>query len=703
VRAGIEPLESRLLLSSTQLIRNGGFEGTVSSSDWVLSGSLQADSRFTQHHTGTGYAYLANPDGTSGNNLSGSIYQQVTIPSTASSLTLDFWTSISTSETTTTNAYDLMSVQVLNASGTTVLQNVGSFSNLSASSGYVLRSFSLSRSLIGQTVRLQFSASTDNGLPTTFRMDDVSLNAVSPAIGKRVVGYLPEYEYSTVFSKLDFGLLTHANYFSISANTDGTLNTGNVNASHLNSAVGAFHAAGDTISITVGFSFKTLANNATARAAFANNIVNYALAHNLDGIDIDWEPPAGNSYAPYGLLISDLYAKAHPQHMLITAAVNPWTNEIPVNAVNTYMDWLNVMCYDFAPANHSTYSDSVSGMVDWTNYGVVRSKLVMGVPFYGRSGTTWDNTVSKTYNSILNDYRSLHGAYPPPGIDSYAASSGATYYFNGVTTIEKKAAYVRDNGYGGMMTWELGQDHFDSSGNYDSYSLLPVMSSMMRPPGWLAPATGSTFDLVNSSLILGAGRVTFIGDASATHPGLNLIIPSGASASFNVNQRLGGLSISGTGMLDLKTSDLILEYSGSSPMGSWNGTAYTGILGLVQRGRNGGTWDGSGIRSSSASGNTYAIGAAEAWQVFGISGAQTANFDGRQVDATTVLVKFTYAGDANLDGRINIDDYGRIDANVGSSGATFGWYAGDFNLDGKINIDDYGLIDSIIGAQGSPL
>jgi hypothetical protein len=33
----------------------------------------------------------------------------------------------------------------------------------------------------------------------------------------------------------------------------------------------------------------------------------------------------------------------------------------------------------------------------------------------------------------------------------------------------------------------------------------------------------------------------------------------------------------------------------------------------------------------------------------------------------------------------------------------FGWYAGDFNLDGKINIDDYGLIDSIIGAQGPVL
>jgi hypothetical protein len=66
-------------------------------------------------------------------------------------------------------------------------------------------------------------------------------------------------------------------------------------------------------------------------------------------------------------------------------------------------------------------------------------------------------------------------------------------------------------------------------------------------------------------------------------------------------------------------------------------------------------------------------------------------------------VKYTYGGDANLDGKVNIDDYGRIDAHVGQSGSVFGWYNGDFNYDGKINIDDYGIIDSVIGAQGPVL
>jgi len=61
---------------------------------------------------------------------------------------------------------------------------------------------------------------------------------------------------------------------------------------------------------------------------------------------------------------------------------------------------------------------------------------------------------------------------------------------------------------------------------------------------------------------------------------------------------------------------------------------------------------------------------------------------------------YTYGGDANLDGKINVDDYGHIDTSVplGLSG----WFNGDFNYDGKINVDDYGIIDFNIGIQGAP-
>src|SRR5206468_3191985 len=78
----------------------------------------------------------------------------------------------------------------------------------------------------------------------------------------------------------------------------------------------------------------------------------------------------------------------------------------------------------------------------------------------------------------------------------------------------------------------------------------------------------------------------------------------------------------------------------------------------------------------------------------------TAVFAGQTVTGSDTLVMYTYGGDANLDGKINVDDYGHIDTSIPL--ALSGWFNGDFNYDGKINVDDYGIIDFNIGIQGAP-
>ena len=58
------------------------------------------------------------------------------------------------------------------------------------------------------------------------------------------------------------------------------------------------------------------------------------------------------------------------------------------------------------------------------------------------------------------------------------------------------------------------------------------------------------------------------------------------------------------------------------------------------------------------------LGIAEASDVLGLTGAQTAIWQGQTVDATSVLIKYTYGGDANLDGVVDILDYGQIDGSI---------------------------------------
>jgi len=73
---------------------------------------------------------------------------------------------------------------------------------------------------------------------------------------------------------------------------------------------------------------------------------------------------------------------------------------------------------------------------------------------------------------------------------------------------------------------------------------------------------------------------------------------------------------------------------------------------------------------------------------------------GQTITGTDTLVMYTYDGDATLYGKINVDDYIRIDSGI-AAGLT-GWSNGDFNYDGKVNIDDYTqFIDANIGIQGA--
>jgi hypothetical protein len=89
--------------------------------------------------------------------------------------------------------------------------------------------------------------------------------------------------------------------------------------------------------------------------------------------------------------------------------------------------------------------------------------------------------------------------------------------------------------------------------------------------------------------------------------------------------------------------------------------------------------------------------------MLGIGGSQTTTWNGRTVDATSVIVKYTYMGDIDLNGEINGDDYFFIDSNIVNSGAVFGYLAGDIDLDGDIDGDDYFWLDAQVVAQGPPL
>ncbi|MFH7336467.1 putative Ig domain-containing protein [Streptomyces hygroscopicus] len=146
--------------SSSQLLANPGFES--GNTGWTASSGVITNGTGETAHGGSYYAWM---DGY-GTSHTDTVSQSVTIPAGCKA-TLTFYLHVDTAETTTTSAYDKLTV----TAGSTTL---ASYSNLNANSGYALKTFDLS-SLAGQTVTLKFNGVEDSSLQTSFVVDDTAL------------------------------------------------------------------------------------------------------------------------------------------------------------------------------------------------------------------------------------------------------------------------------------------------------------------------------------------------------------------------------------------------------------------------------------------------------------------------------------------------------------------------------------------------
>ncbi len=153
-----------------------------------------------------------------------------------------------------------------------------------------------------------------------------------------------------------------------------------------------------------------------------------------------------------------------------------------------------------------------------------------------------------------------------------------------------------------------------------------------------------------------------------------------------------------SGKIDLHDNDMIVDY-GANP------SSYASILNQVKNGLAllGGTDADSngigdvGIGSSDVDlqtvGGTFLAVVDDGDPL--ISGAIT-TLSGLNIPNPTssVLVKYTWFGDSNLDGVVDGSDYALIDTGFTSGGALGGWVFGDYDYSGTVDGSDYALIDT---------
>jgi GH18 family chitinase len=262
-----------------------------------------------------------------------------------------------------------------------------------------------------------------------------------------LAGYLPAWQMETYDLKR-LAPLTDVLYFSVQPTAEGRLDLRDIRMEDLPKLAAAKRRYGFRLLLCCGGWERSAGFMATAsvperRSRFVAEVDLFLAKYGFDGIDLDWEHPKDATEGQaYGDLIQALRKTLAPKKRLVTAAIASW-QPMSKDAVRG-LDRVHLMSYDH-PQRHATMDLAKSDVAKLRAMGFEGSKIVLGLPLYGRNLKNWND--AKPYADIRTLFT------PEPGLDE-----AGDYYYNGPTTVEAKAKYTQDERLAGLMVWEVTQD-----------------------------------------------------------------------------------------------------------------------------------------------------------------------------------------------------------------------------------------------------
>ncbi len=322
--------------------------------------------------------------------------------------------------------------------------------------------------LIALTVSVTFAACSKKSDPAPTPEPPVTPPVTTPYVADnsfKIIAYMPGYRDPATVSDSKYKMITHLffAFLNVNAAGNGTLNPLTATEAARFAVIKSKAKANNVkfgISVFGAESiFATIASSAAARTALVKNVVDFAKANDLDGIDIDWEYPrtiSGAANTDYTLLMQEFSTELHKVNKFLSAAITPAvyasTNKDAIQAaVYPYVDFFNIMQYDGAgydtaePLNHASMKMTEASLNVWlTAKSMPKEKAILGMPLYGKAG------------SASIGYRDIEAS----GADvtlNVATVGGVTYGYNGTTLIKAKTQIAKDRA-NGIMFWEFSHD-----------------------------------------------------------------------------------------------------------------------------------------------------------------------------------------------------------------------------------------------------
>lgn len=270
------------------------------------------------------------------------------------------------------------------------------------------------------------------------------------------------------------------------------------------------HANGVKVLLALGgggnsANFNAMADDWVVRGAFVDAVADWVATYGYDGVVLDWEfPTAGQAQKVVNFVYSLRMALPTGSEIGVAVGPNAYTgagyvaSQKPTGDQSTTLDelidYLMVMSYDYHGAwNYAGFNAplfAVEGVGDdfsfeqtynlWTQTkGFSASKVIMGLPFYGRvftGYTGFGNSVSTSYgitymnvlDYIATGQWSLYvdttqgvtdiGVYESHALPFMVKANEMISYEN-PASIASKVRWFRGKGLPGYMIWEIGQDY----------------------------------------------------------------------------------------------------------------------------------------------------------------------------------------------------------------------------------------------------
>ncbi len=316
-----------------------------------------------------------------------------------------------------------------------------------------------------------------------------------------VLGYYPSYEGFAI-DEIPFDRLTHICHAFVTSDPEGVLKPNRLAPNKRLTEAASKH--GVPVILSIGGwgdadGFEAATSSPEKMAAWTDTAVEMMHSNGYLGLDVDWEFPRDESTRDrFTALVLQLREKLEAltaktgDHYFVTSAVTARPTEakwIDGPAMESAIDFLNVMTYDFAgpwskvAAHHSSLQHHEGDPISWrstadameywhTTQGFPKSKLVVGVPLYGRQmpvreplASLQGKPKSGFSTPFYRDFVKLKDA----GWTEISAADGSPFLiapegevglisYDSPSSATRTGAWARENNYRGVFFWGIGQD-----------------------------------------------------------------------------------------------------------------------------------------------------------------------------------------------------------------------------------------------------